>query len=162
MTAQIIDGKSYAEGLRGRIAGHVARLKAEHGITPGLAVWKPSVCGLCAAGCGVTARVMDGDAEVIRNGKPGVVRMGLVKKLEGDPAHPLSQGRLCVRGQAGMQVTYHPDRIAAKGLPESMREIAEERAREIPVPPPPKAVSRALWCFTPGAAGDDPRERDTS
>ena len=38
MTAQIIDGKSYAEGLRGRIAGHVARLQAEHGITPGLAV----------------------------------------------------------------------------------------------------------------------------
>lgn len=38
MTAQIIDGKSYAEGLRGRIAQHVARLKAEHGITPGLAV----------------------------------------------------------------------------------------------------------------------------
>jgi len=38
MTAQIIDGKAYAAGLRERIAGHVARLKAEHGITPGLAV----------------------------------------------------------------------------------------------------------------------------
>jgi len=38
MTATIIDGKAYAEALRGRIAGHVARLKAEHGITPGLAV----------------------------------------------------------------------------------------------------------------------------
>ena len=38
MTAQIIDGKAYAEGLRGRIAGHVARLKSEHGIQPGLAV----------------------------------------------------------------------------------------------------------------------------
>lgn len=38
MTAKIIDGKSFAEGLRGRIAGHVARLKADHGITPGLAV----------------------------------------------------------------------------------------------------------------------------
>jgi len=38
MTARIIDGKAFAEGLRGRIAGHVARLKAEHGITPGLAV----------------------------------------------------------------------------------------------------------------------------
>ena len=38
MTARIIDGKTYAEGLRGRIAGHVARLKAEHGLTPGLAV----------------------------------------------------------------------------------------------------------------------------
>lgn len=35
---RIIDGKAYAEDLRGRIAGHVARLKAEHGITPGLAV----------------------------------------------------------------------------------------------------------------------------
>ena len=38
MTAQIIDGKAYAGTLRGRIAGHVERLKAEHGITPGLAV----------------------------------------------------------------------------------------------------------------------------
>ncbi|HVW93066.1 MAG TPA: bifunctional methylenetetrahydrofolate dehydrogenase/methenyltetrahydrofolate cyclohydrolase [Devosia sp.] len=38
MTASIIDGKAFAEGLRGRIAGHVARLKAERGITPGLAV----------------------------------------------------------------------------------------------------------------------------
>ncbi len=38
MTARLIDGKAFAEGLRGRIAGHVARLKAEHGITPGLAV----------------------------------------------------------------------------------------------------------------------------
>ena len=38
MTAKIIDGKSYAEGLRGRIAAHVARLKTDLGITPGLAV----------------------------------------------------------------------------------------------------------------------------
>jgi methylenetetrahydrofolate dehydrogenase (NADP+)/methenyltetrahydrofolate cyclohydrolase len=38
MTATIIDGKGFAEGLRGRIADHVARLKAEDGITPGLAV----------------------------------------------------------------------------------------------------------------------------
>ena len=38
MTAQIIDGKSYAAGLRQRIAAHVARLKADHDIVPGLAV----------------------------------------------------------------------------------------------------------------------------
>jgi methylenetetrahydrofolate dehydrogenase (NADP+)/methenyltetrahydrofolate cyclohydrolase len=38
MIAQIIDGKTYAQGLRERIAGHVARLKSGHGITPGLAV----------------------------------------------------------------------------------------------------------------------------
>src|SRR5215831_16970939 len=37
--------------------------------------------------------------------------MGLAKKLEGNPDHPVSQGKLCVRGQAAIQVTYHPDRI---------------------------------------------------
>ena len=38
MTAQIIDGKAYAEKVRAQVAEHVARLNAEHGITPGLAV----------------------------------------------------------------------------------------------------------------------------
>ena len=37
--------------------------------------------------------------------------MALAKKLEGNPKHPISQGKLCVRGQAAIQVTYHPDRI---------------------------------------------------
>ena len=36
--AKIIDGKAYAEGLRARIAKAVKALKAEHGLTPGLAV----------------------------------------------------------------------------------------------------------------------------
>ncbi len=36
--AKIIDGKAYAEGLRGRMAKTVAELKAKHGLTPGLAV----------------------------------------------------------------------------------------------------------------------------
>lgn len=38
MTAQIIDGKAFATGLRERIAGEVAALKSAHGLTPGLAV----------------------------------------------------------------------------------------------------------------------------
>lgn len=38
MAASIIDGKTFAEGLRTRIAGHVERLKSQHDITPGLAV----------------------------------------------------------------------------------------------------------------------------
>jgi len=38
VTAEIIDGKGFAAGLRSRIAGAVARLKADHGVTPGLAV----------------------------------------------------------------------------------------------------------------------------
>ncbi len=36
--AKIIDGKAFAEGLRQRVAVEVARLAADHGITPGLAV----------------------------------------------------------------------------------------------------------------------------
>ncbi|MDB5457916.1 MAG: Methenyltetrahydrofolate cyclohydrolase [Caulobacter sp.] len=36
--AKIIDGKAYAAALRGRIAEEVASLKAQHGLTPGLAV----------------------------------------------------------------------------------------------------------------------------
>ena len=36
--ARIIDGKAFAEGLRGKIAVEVAALKARHGLQPGLAV----------------------------------------------------------------------------------------------------------------------------
>src|SRR3984893_17234686 len=79
---------------------------------PGVAEWKPGLCPLCRAGCGMLVRVMEGDAEVGRGGLGGVVKMGLAKKLEGNPAHPVSQGKLCARGQAAIQITYHPDRIA--------------------------------------------------
>jgi anaerobic selenocysteine-containing dehydrogenase len=80
-------------------------------ITPGVATWKPGVCAMCSAGCGLTVRVMAADADVVRNGQSGVVRIAAAKKLEGSPAHPVNQGGLCVRGQAAIQVTYHPDRI---------------------------------------------------
>ncbi|MDT2075679.1 MAG: bifunctional methylenetetrahydrofolate dehydrogenase/methenyltetrahydrofolate cyclohydrolase FolD [Planktomarina sp.] len=38
MAAEIIDGKAFAGRVRGQVAKHVARLKAEHAIVPGLAV----------------------------------------------------------------------------------------------------------------------------
>lgn len=38
MTARIIDGKIIAAELRERVAGEVARVQREHGLTPGLAV----------------------------------------------------------------------------------------------------------------------------
>ncbi|APG48131.1 bifunctional methylenetetrahydrofolate dehydrogenase/methenyltetrahydrofolate cyclohydrolase FolD [Phaeobacter porticola] len=38
MAANIIDGKAFAATVREKVAGHVARLKEEHDITPGLAV----------------------------------------------------------------------------------------------------------------------------
>ena len=36
--AALIDGKAFATEVRSRVAVHVSNLKAEHGITPGLAV----------------------------------------------------------------------------------------------------------------------------
>ncbi len=38
MSAQLIDGKAFAATVREKVAAHVARLKEENGITPGLAV----------------------------------------------------------------------------------------------------------------------------
>ena len=87
------------------------RFIPDEDIVPGQAVWKPSVCPLCPSACGLTVRVMDADADVIRDGKAGVVQIRAAKKLEGNPNHPINRGGLCARGQAAIQVTYHPDRI---------------------------------------------------
>ena len=57
--------------------------------------WYASVCRQCPAGCGIIVRVVEGRA----------------KKIEGNPDHPLNRGKLCARGQAGLQDLYHPDRI---------------------------------------------------
>ncbi len=61
----------------------------------GIATWYNSVCGMCPAGCGITVRT--------REGRP--------KKIEGNPLHPVNEGRLCALGQAGLQVLYNPDRL---------------------------------------------------
>jgi len=36
---------------------------------------------------------------------------GRVVKLDGNPYHPNNQGKLCPKGQAGLQVLYDPDRL---------------------------------------------------
>src|SRR6202522_3570530 len=87
------------------------RFVPEEELIPGIATWKPSVCTLCSAGCGLLVRVMQGEAEVVRHGQQGLIKMGLAKKLEGNPQHPVNHGKLCARGQAGLQALYHPDRI---------------------------------------------------
>ena len=38
MVATVIDGKAFAATVRGKVAEHVTRLKADHDIIPGLAV----------------------------------------------------------------------------------------------------------------------------
>jgi len=109
-----VTGTSATLASCGNPEHQIIRFIPEEEHVPGVAEWKPSLCPLCQAGCGVLVRVMEGDAEVVRGqgvGQTGVIRMGLAKKLEGNPAHPISQGKLCARGQAAIQVTYHPDRL---------------------------------------------------
>ena len=55
----------------------------------------PTFCELCFWKCGVLAHVKD----------------GRVTKLKGNPAHPLSRGRLCPRGLGGTGLLYDPDRL---------------------------------------------------
>jgi anaerobic selenocysteine-containing dehydrogenase len=116
-----ITGTTAALTACGNPENQVIRFIPEDDLVPGVATYKPSICPLCAAGCGVIARVMEGDAEVFRNGQAGVIRMGLAKKLEGNPDDAISQGKLCARGQAAIQVTYHPDRIGSPRMVAGLR-----------------------------------------
>jgi anaerobic selenocysteine-containing dehydrogenase len=68
--------------------------------SPGVATWYNSICGMCPAGCGISVRTREGRA----------------KKIEGNPSHPVNQGKLCALGQAGLQVLYNPDRLTAPML----------------------------------------------
>ncbi len=40
-----------------------------------------------------------------------------VVKLEGNPDHPHSRGKLCARGQSGLMNTYDPDRVSDSADP---------------------------------------------
>ncbi len=55
----------------------------------------PTVCLLCPSGCGMLARVVDGN----------------VVKMEGSPMHPTNLGALCPKGQAAPELLYNPDRL---------------------------------------------------
>jgi anaerobic selenocysteine-containing dehydrogenase/Fe-S-cluster-containing dehydrogenase component len=64
-------------------------------VTPGIPTWYASTCRECPAGCGVHVKTRD----------------GRVIKLEGNPNHPVNQGKLCARGQMATQRLYDPDRL---------------------------------------------------
>jgi formate dehydrogenase major subunit len=52
----------------------------------------PSICPYCAVGCGQLIYVKDGE----------------VSHIEGDPASPISRGRLCPKGQASKSYAHSP------------------------------------------------------
>ena len=106
-----ISGTSATLASCGNPEHQLIRFVPDEDLVPGVAEWKPSVCPACSAGCAVNVRVMDADVDTVRNGQAGVVAMSVAKKLEGLAKDPISQGGLCARGQASIQITYHPDRL---------------------------------------------------
>ncbi|MBI4415809.1 MAG: molybdopterin-dependent oxidoreductase [Euryarchaeota archaeon] len=69
-----------------------------------------SVCLQCPAGCGIVVRVVDGRAV----------------KIEGNPTHPINLGRLCPKGQIGLQILYDPDRIKQPYVREELWQAFQE------------------------------------
>src|SRR5512140_193440 len=53
----------------------------------------PTYCEMCFWKCGTIAKVIN----------------GRVVKLDGNPLHPGSRGKLCGRGNGGMGLLYDPD-----------------------------------------------------
>jgi len=61
----------------------------------GESTYYATTCRECPAGCGLVVRTREGRA----------------LKVEGNPAHPVNQGKVCPRGLTSLQGLYNPDRI---------------------------------------------------
>jgi molybdopterin-containing oxidoreductase family molybdopterin binding subunit len=57
--------------------------------------WIPSACTICYGGCSIRAHRVD----------------GTVVKLEGNPASPVGNGKICAKGLAGIMILYDPNRV---------------------------------------------------
>ena len=90
-----VGGVLYGESIERNVELLIPQVVPPEDYSPGIATWYNTVCNQCSAGCGISVRIREGKA----------------KKIEGNPVHPVSQGRLCARGQSGLNVLYNPDRI---------------------------------------------------
>ncbi len=92
-------------------------VKTPSDMVTGKAHWYASTCRECPAGCGVLAKN----------------REGRVIKLEGNPLHPVNEGKLCMRGQAALQGVYNPDRLKQPLLKKAggFQPISHQEARQL-------------------------------
>jgi anaerobic selenocysteine-containing dehydrogenase len=94
----------YRAEVTGQYGGYDNRvypyLNQPDGLQDGVPQYFATVCQMCPAGCGLLVRTMGGRAV----------------KIEGNPAHPVSGGKTCARGQAALQHLYNPDRLRRPAL----------------------------------------------
>ena len=105
-------GSAAASGCTDPVQKLIPYVVQPEEITPGLPVTYASTCQECPAACGLHVRT--------RESRP--------IKLEGNPDHPINQGALCARGQAGLYRTYAPDRFHLS------RRIVDELLTDVPAP----------------------------
>jgi anaerobic selenocysteine-containing dehydrogenase len=74
-----------------------ALAKGEAKAAPTSDVWVPNVCNLCDQNCGLRVRVLN----------------GVVVKVEGEPNHPMSHGKICGRPNTYPMYLYNPYRVKA-------------------------------------------------
>lgn len=98
-------------GACGKKIEYIPLLAPDQELVPGEEAWHPGICGECDAGCGVIARVMEGERVIERQGRKFRQRIAVIKKVEGNPLDSATGGRLCARGQAAVQSLHHPDRV---------------------------------------------------
>ena len=106
-------------------------------------------CRACIANCGVLAHVKD----------------GRVVKLEGNPQDPMSKGRMCAKGLAGIQALYHPNRnkyplrrVGARGSNRWKRITWDEALTEIAhklMDTREKYGAEAVFCSTGGGGNPE-------
>jgi molybdopterin-containing oxidoreductase family molybdopterin binding subunit len=57
--------------------------------------WIPSACTICYGGCSILAHRVN----------------GTLVKIEGNPASPVGNGRICAKGLSGIMILYDPNRV---------------------------------------------------
>ncbi len=103
-------------------------------LVSGLEAWYATSCAQCGAGEGIIVRVIEGRAI----------------KIEGNPDHPISQGKSSAGCQAGLQALYNPDRLTSP-----MRRVGNQRSSEFEHITWPEAMSDLagiLKSQSPGSA----------
>ncbi len=120
--------------------------------SPGIDTWYNTVCRMCPAGCGISVRV----------------REGQVKKIEGNPNHPVSRGGTCALGQASPNALYNPDRIRSPmhtdgqgGFSESSWDEAFEELASRLGALQTAGMGKRVWLLTGGAlsSGEEALDR---
>ncbi|MBF0236305.1 MAG: molybdopterin-dependent oxidoreductase [SAR324 cluster bacterium] len=96
-----------------------------------------TTCRECDAGCGMMVTAREGRAQ----------------KAEGNPLHPVNQGKLCARGQSSLQALYNPARLTTPAL-KGGKNISWEEAEKVFVEKIQSAQGSIVYLGRPTTGSD--------